>query len=128
MDESTTKWYFSVAVSMNLMVNFIFSLHAAAEMNKNQMLKCYHPGAYGSQHTEEWSCCKSSAKKQKGCQPVRLTFTDAFLSSTVQVKRHEQPTLNLDRNRFSSTSISSVISAETTGGDSLTSSSSSYSV
>ena len=95
------------------------------------MLKCYHPGAYGSQRTEQWSCCLSDAKRQQGCMFVSDKTVLPHSSSTVSTVMDNQQSSNahsLTRDRFSSASTSSVTSTETIGGESLTSSSSCYSM
>ena len=97
------------------------------------MLKYYHPGAYGSLHTEQWSCCMSSVKRQKGCKSVsdKAVLLDNASSLTSSIVIGNQQTSNapsLARDRFLSASTSSVTSTETTGGESFTSSSSCYSM
>ena len=106
----------------------MISQQTVGEHNRNQMLKYYHPGAYGSQHPEQWSCCMSPNKKQKGCKPVsEETFTVAVLldsyssltSSTMGVNQHEGSSGHsiTRRDRFSSASTSSTTSTGTSGGD-----------
>lgn len=97
------------------------------------MLKYYHPGAYGSQCTEQWSCCLSDAKRLKGCKSVSdktvlLRNCSSSTSSTVMDKQQSSNAHSFPRDRFSSASTSSVTSTETVGGESLTSSSSCYSM
>lgn len=36
--------------------------------NQNTMLEYYHPGAYGSQQKEKWSCCSITGVMSKGCE------------------------------------------------------------
>lgn len=63
----------------------------AANDNGNQMLDRYHPGAYGSVHPNEWSCCKRTGHNKKGCTSVETdeiieehTSTDNSITSSTK--------------------------------------------
>lgn len=109
------------------LIFYVYKLTVATKSG-NQMMTYYHPGVYyshGSHHSEQWSCCNGTTKKQKGCKACHAYSTPAEPSASPVTKQTiaDVNGCSHDSRRHSSTS-----SVETVGGESLTSSSSCYSM